>query len=52
MRRKARPLSLARIVEFTADQLHHDADHTYLTINRRPVVLPPKLARLIDDHLK
>ncbi|MEU6097793.1 hypothetical protein [Streptomyces sp. NPDC047079] len=24
----------------------------YLTINRHPVVLPPKLARLIDDHLK
>jgi hypothetical protein len=44
-------LPLTRIVELTTDQLHHDADHTYLTINRHPVVLPPKLARLIDDHL-
>ncbi|MEU3862483.1 hypothetical protein AB0F03_34990 [Streptomyces sp. NPDC028722] len=32
--------------------LHHDADHTYLTVIRHPVVLPPKLARLINDHLE
>ncbi|MGW2447033.1 hypothetical protein [Streptomyces sp. NPDC001675] len=45
-------LPLTRIVELTTDHLHHDADHTYLTIIRHPVVLPPKLARLIDDHLE
>lgn len=45
-------LPLTRIVELTTDHLHHDADHTYLTITRHPVVLPPKLARLIDDHLE
>ncbi|MEU2518863.1 XRE family transcriptional regulator [Streptomyces pseudogriseolus] len=45
-------LPLTRIVELTTDHLRHDADHTYLTIIRHPVVLPPKLARLIDDHLE
>lgn len=40
------------IVELTTDHLHHDADHTYLTISRHPVVLPPKLVRLIHDHLE
>ncbi|MBJ6613679.1 hypothetical protein [Streptomyces sp. I4(2020)] len=45
-------LPLTRIVELTTNHLHHDADHTYLTIIRHPVVLPPKLARLIDDHLE
>ncbi|MDJ0346690.1 XRE family transcriptional regulator [Streptomyces sp. H10-C2] len=44
-------LPLTRIVELTADQLHRDAEHTYLTIHRHPVLLPPTLARLIDDQL-
>ncbi len=44
-------LPLTRIVELTADQLHRDAEHTHLTINRHPVVLPPKLARLVEDQL-
>lgn len=46
-------LSLTRIVELTADQFHRDDDkNAYLTINRHPVVLPPKLARLIEDQLR
>ncbi|RKN04796.1 hypothetical protein D7319_27575 [Streptomyces radicis] len=45
-------LPLTRIVELTADQLHRNEDHTYLTINRHPVLLPPKLAHLIDDQLR
>lgn len=44
-------LPLTRIVEVTASQLHHDADHTYLTVNHHPVLLPPKLARLINDQI-
>ncbi|MER6161443.1 hypothetical protein ABT147_38940 [Streptomyces sp. NPDC001868] len=46
-------LSLTRIVELTADPFHRDDDkYAYLTINRHPVVLPPKLARLIEDQLR
>ncbi|MEU5397554.1 hypothetical protein [Streptomyces tibetensis] len=46
-------LSLTRIVELTAEQFHRDDDkNAYLTINRHPVVLPPKLARLIEDQLR
>ena len=43
-------LPLTRIVELTAAQFHHD-DHAYLTISRQPVILPPSLAQLIQDHL-
>ncbi|MGW0336875.1 hypothetical protein ACWD0J_34415 [Streptomyces sp. NPDC003011] len=45
-------LPLTRIVELTADQFHRDDKKAYLTINRHPVVLPPKLARLIEDQLR
>lgn len=46
-------LPLARIVELTADQFRRDDDkNAYLTINRHPVVLRPKLARLIEDQLR
>ncbi|WP_327398705.1 XRE family transcriptional regulator [Streptomyces sp. NBC_01288] len=45
-------LTLTRIVELTADQIRHDEGHTYLTVSRHPVVLPPKLARLIEEQLQ
>lgn len=32
--------------------MRHDQGHTYLTVNHHPFVLPPKLARLIDDQLQ
>ncbi|MGC4773659.1 hypothetical protein ACLQ25_32450 [Micromonospora sp. DT44] len=44
-------LPLTRIVELTTAQFHRDDDHVYLTISRHPVVLPPSLAQLIQDHL-
>jgi hypothetical protein len=44
-------LPLTRIVELTTAQFHHDDDHAYLTISRQPVVLPPSLTQLIQDHL-
>ncbi|MEV6756587.1 hypothetical protein [Streptomyces sp. NPDC051214] len=45
-------LPLTRIVELTADKIHHADGHTYLTVSRHPVVLPPKLARLIEEQLE
>ncbi|MCA1222984.1 hypothetical protein [Streptomyces sp. 8L] len=49
--RSRRTPVLTRIVALTTDRLRSDADHTYLTISRHPVVLPPKPARLIDELL-
>ncbi|WP_128429345.1 hypothetical protein [Streptomyces cyaneus] len=43
-------LPLTRIVELTDDHIRRDQGHTYLTVNHHPFVLPPKLARLIDDQ--
>ncbi len=46
-------LPLTRIVELTEDQFHTaDDGHAYLTISRHPVLLPPKLARLVDTQLR
>ena len=45
-------LPLTRIVELTDDHIRHDQGHCYLTVNHHPFVLPPKLARLIDDQLQ
>ncbi|MEU9623871.1 hypothetical protein [Streptomyces sp. NPDC048155] len=45
-------LSLTRIVELTEDHISRDQEHTYLAVNQHPFVLPPKLARLIDDQLR
>ncbi|WP_405180841.1 XRE family transcriptional regulator [Nocardia sp. NBC_01377] len=42
-------LSLVRIVEITADQLHRDDTHSYLHIDQHPVILPPTLSRLFDQ---
>jgi hypothetical protein len=44
-------LALTRIVELTAGDLHRDADNAYLTISRRPVILPPSLAQLIQEQI-
>ncbi|MFH9201796.1 hypothetical protein ACH4KO_08850 [Streptomyces anulatus] len=46
-------LPLTRIVELTEDQFHTaDDGHAYLTISHHPVLLPPKLARLVDTQLR
>ncbi|MDO0912624.1 hypothetical protein QQM39_17755 [Streptomyces sp. DT2A-34] len=45
-------LPLTRIVELTEDHISRDQEHTYLAVNQHPFVLPPKLARLIDDQLR
>ncbi|MFE2667524.1 hypothetical protein [Streptomyces mirabilis] len=45
-------LPLTRIVELTEDHISRDQKHTYLAVNQHPFVLPPKLARLIDDQLR
>ncbi|MGI5149320.1 hypothetical protein ACQEVC_23675 [Plantactinospora sp. CA-294935] len=44
-------LPLTRIVELTVGDFHRDTDDAYLTISRRPVILPPSLAQLIDDQI-
>lgn len=43
-------LPLSRIVELTADHFHRDAQATYLTLDRHPMVLPPALAHLIETQ--
>ncbi len=43
-------LPATRIVELTTDRLHHEDDGVYLTLDRHPVLLPPKLARLIEQQ--
>lgn len=45
-------LPLTRIVELTEDHISRDQEHAYLAVNQHPFVLPPKLARLIDDQLR
>ncbi|WP_228992825.1 XRE family transcriptional regulator [Streptomyces sp. DH8] len=45
-------LPLTRIVTLTADHYTQEADgHGYLTLERNPVLLPPKLARLIQEQI-
>jgi hypothetical protein len=41
--------AIVRIVELTTDRYHTDGDGAYLTIDRHPVLLPPSLARLIEQ---
>lgn len=43
-------LPVTKIVELTTDQLRRDDSHAYLTIRCHPVLLPPKLAQLINDY--
>ncbi|WP_280332255.1 hypothetical protein [Nocardia wallacei] len=40
-----------RILELTIDRYHRDHTSGYLTLSERPVVLPPKLSRLIEQQI-
>lgn len=44
-------LPVARIVALTTDKFRRDDNGAYLTLDRHPVLLPPKLARLIDQQI-
>ncbi|MFB6530393.1 hypothetical protein [Streptomyces sp. NPDC056399] len=44
-------LPATRIVELTTDRFHRDGDDAYLTIDRNPVLLPPRLAVLIEKQI-
>ncbi|WP_280465842.1 hypothetical protein [Nocardia brasiliensis] len=43
--------SVQRILELTIDRYHRDHTSGYLTLSERPVLLPPKLARLIEQQI-
>ncbi|MFE2359018.1 XRE family transcriptional regulator [Streptomyces parvulus] len=43
-------LPTVRILQLTTDRFHHEEDGAYLTIDQNPVLLPPKLARLIEQQ--
>lgn len=45
-------LPLTRISELTTDRFHRDGDHAYLTFDRNPVLLPPRLARLVEEQIE
>jgi hypothetical protein len=42
---------VSRIVELTTDRFHRDENGAYLTLDRHPVLLPPKLALLIEEQI-
>jgi hypothetical protein len=44
-------LPISRIVELTAERFHRANGDAYLTVGHHPVLLPPKLAALIEEHL-
>jgi hypothetical protein len=44
-------LPVTRIAELTTDRFHQDEDGAYFTFDRNPVLLPPKLARLIKEQI-
>lgn len=44
-------LPVSRIVELTTDRFHRDHDNAFLTIGTNPVLLPPKLAALIEAQI-
>jgi hypothetical protein len=44
-------LPTTRIVVLTTDRYHRDGDDAYLTIDRHPVLLPPRLAILIERQI-
>ncbi|MHA6763114.1 hypothetical protein [Streptacidiphilus sp. PAMC 29251] len=44
-------LPVTRIVELTTDKFHRDDTGAYLTFDRHPVLLPPKLARLVEQQI-
>ncbi|MFG3016762.1 hypothetical protein ACGFZB_41185 [Streptomyces cinerochromogenes] len=42
---------ISRIVELTTDRFHCDENGAYLTLDRHPVLLPPKLALRIEEQI-
>ncbi|MCX5155356.1 hypothetical protein OG914_15325 [Streptomyces sp. NBC_00291] len=44
-------LPTTRIITFTTDLYRREEDGAYFTFGRHPVLLPPKLARLIEDQI-
>ncbi|GAA2281556.1 hypothetical protein GCM10010145_62470 [Streptomyces ruber] len=44
-------LPTSRIVQLTTDRFHRDADGAYLTIDKNAVLLPPRLARLVEERI-
>ncbi|MFD7340252.1 XRE family transcriptional regulator [Streptomyces violascens] len=44
-------LPLSKIIELTADRFHYNDTGAYLTLDRHPVLLPPRLAQLIEDQI-
>ncbi|WP_241672306.1 hypothetical protein [Streptomyces sp. IB2014 016-6] len=44
-------LQLIRIVHLTADGFHKDKSGAYFTFDKNPVLLPPTLARLIEEQI-
>ncbi|WP_237735784.1 XRE family transcriptional regulator [Streptomyces sp. AA1529] len=44
-------LPTTRIIELTTDRLHRDGDDAYLTLDQHPVLLPPRLAVLIEKQI-
>jgi hypothetical protein len=44
-------LPVSRIVTVTTDRFHRDENGAYLTLDRHPVLLPPRLARLIEEQI-
>lgn len=45
-------LPISRLVRLTTDRFHRDKDDVgYFTFDRNPVLLPPKLAQLIEDQI-
>ncbi|MFI2031841.1 hypothetical protein [Streptomyces buecherae] len=44
-------LPVSRVLQLKASQYYRDGDNAYLTVSRHPVLLPPKLAHLIERQL-
>ncbi|MFE6835109.1 hypothetical protein ACFVFI_09785 [Streptomyces sp. NPDC057705] len=44
-------LPVSRITELTTDRYHRDDTGAYLTLGRHPVLLPPRLAQLIEAQM-
>ncbi|MEV0259412.1 hypothetical protein AB0H82_34810 [Streptomyces sp. NPDC050732] len=44
-------LPLSKVLELTIDRFHRDDTGAYLTLDRHPVLLPPALARLIEEQI-
>ncbi|MFE1877650.1 hypothetical protein ACFW9N_43580 [Streptomyces sp. NPDC059496] len=44
-------LHTTRIVQLTTDRFSRDGEHAYLTLDRNPVLVPPRLAVLIERQI-